>query len=147
MTSNLVKSLLTSGRGFLTWQLSPPTRTILGMRGRGNSKTESILDKQNAFLKIDSRQTFLSQSVLNHFLLQIFGVIRNLRLNSTCLYLSLCAIHTQSITQLMHNICTVTLAARCQTLLGLQQCPLPPPRIHRLCGQIARTITCTSEVP
>lgn len=105
------KSLLTSGRGFLTWQLSPPTITMLGMRGRGNSKTVSVLFWQN----MDFESIYIAGKHL--------------------------------VTYQLHNLCTFTLAARCQTLARHQQCPLPPPRIDRQCSQIPNTITCTSVAP
>lgn len=41
------KKQLTSGRGFLTLQLIPPTNIVLGMRGRGNSRVMSTLFKDN----------------------------------------------------------------------------------------------------
>ena len=36
-------SSLTSGKGLFKLQLMPPTRTILGIRGRGNSSMKSYL--------------------------------------------------------------------------------------------------------
>lgn len=93
---------------------------------------------------------FVSELVLNHFLLQIFGVILNLRRNSTGLQLFLLRNPVQFTPIQSHTYCktfVVTLAARCQTLSELQQCPLPPPRIDRQCGQIASTIACTPEAP
>lgn len=58
-----------------------------------------------------------------------------------------CVINTQLVTYFLQYLCTVTLAARCQTPAGFQQCPPPPPRTDRQCGQIPSTITCTSEAP
>lgn len=109
-----------------------------------------VLAKYRFFKNTYSRQTFLSLCLFCYSkktlfvadiccktkakVLQVFGV-------------QSCAINTQLIAYLLHNLCTVTLAARCQTLAGLQQCPLPPPRIGRQCCQIPSTITCTSEAP